>query len=241
MAEEVAPMPATVPLSMIMELAVVEGPVALIKKPLVKEPDSLLLKVKKSAEANWPVLRMEAWGRLITRALVLVVMLKMLPKVPVATLEIMLLTTMLVLDCRFLEASVVTRELAVRVAMLILLPLVICKARMPVEEAILNKSRLGRVVVPCTTKVARLVVVPMAIEPLGLTVNRDMPVAVFTWKGLSVPVPWARKETVEEVAPIPATVPLSIKAPWAKAVALVHLATKPLLPEPVMVPPPVAQ
>jgi hypothetical protein len=42
------PMPIFVPDSKTRELAVVEGPVALTRKPLVKEPLSLLLKVVQS-------------------------------------------------------------------------------------------------------------------------------------------------------------------------------------------------
>ena len=45
-----------------------------------------MLKVPQSVLDNWPVLTMEAVGILITRALVEVVMLKMLPAVPVETL-----------------------------------------------------------------------------------------------------------------------------------------------------------
>ena len=62
-----------------------EGPVALGKKPVVKEPESLLLKVAQSAPVNWPVLLMEAKGRLMVKELVVVEMLKILPAVPVAT------------------------------------------------------------------------------------------------------------------------------------------------------------
>ena len=70
-----------------MELAVVELPVYLTMLPLLPAPESLLLKFKKSEPCNWPVLVMEAKGRLMTRELELVEMLKMLPAVPVETLE----------------------------------------------------------------------------------------------------------------------------------------------------------
>jgi hypothetical protein len=86
--EEVAPIPATVPLSMRMPAAVVLAPVALTTKPLVKLPESLLLKLKKSVAWSWPVLVMEAKGRLITKELVEVEILKIVPVVPVETLEI---------------------------------------------------------------------------------------------------------------------------------------------------------
>jgi len=54
-------------------------------------PEFLLLKVNQSAEESWPVVVMLAVGMLITKALVEVVMLKMLPAVLVETL-LMLLT-----------------------------------------------------------------------------------------------------------------------------------------------------
>ena len=136
----------------------------------------LLLKVDQSVEESWPVREAEAVGKLRTKALVVVVMLKMLPAVPVETLLIMLATVMLVLDWRFLLASVVTREEGVRVAMLMLPPLVICKAKAPVELATLNKSREGKVLVPWTYRVAVLVVVPMPKEPLALSLSKAIPV-----------------------------------------------------------------
>ena len=79
---------------------------------------SLLLKVVQSVPDNCPVVRKLAVGMLMTKALVVVVMLKMLPAVPVLTLLMMLATVMLVLDCKFLEASVVTKVLPVKVARL---------------------------------------------------------------------------------------------------------------------------
>ena len=111
----VALTPATAPLSARMPAAVVEGPVALTTKPLVRLPDSLLLKVPQSVAWSWPVLTREAKGRLRVRELLEVEMLKMLPAVPVETLPIILLTTIPELEERFLEASVTTREEAVRV------------------------------------------------------------------------------------------------------------------------------
>ena len=74
----------------------------------------------------------------------------------------------------------VTKELAVKVAMLMLFSPVICKASIPVEEATLNRSSEGVVDVPWTIKLATLVVVPMATVPLGLTVSKEMPVEVLT-------------------------------------------------------------
>lgn len=170
------------------------------------------------------MLATEAVGMFITRALVVVEMLKMLPEVEVETLLIMLATVMLVLDWRFLEASVVTKEEAVRVAMLMLLLLVICRAKIPVEDATRNKSKAGRVDVPCTIKLETSVVVPMATEPLALILNKEMPVEVLTWKGFRVVVPWTNKDAEEDEALTPATVPLSIRTPVDRAEADVHLA-----------------
>ena len=165
-----------------------------------------------------------AVGRFSTKALVEVVMLKILPAVPVETLAIMLLTG-IAEELRFLEASVTTREEAVKVAILMLLALVTCRARMPVEEATLNKSRPGWVEVPCTIKVAEAVVVPIRIEPLFLTENREMPVAEATLKGSKVVVPCTLKLIVEEEAFTPATVPLSKIMPVPKVVLAVQRAT----------------
>ena len=78
------------------------------------------------------------------------------------------------------------------------------------EEATLKRSKEGKVDVPCTTKVAASVVVPRLNEPLGLTFSRVMPVEELIWKGLRVVVPCTKKETVEEEALTPATVPLSM-------------------------------
>ena len=58
----------------------------------------MLLKVNQSADDSWPVLVILAVGRLTTKALVEVEMLKILPAVPVETLLIILLTVMPVLD-----------------------------------------------------------------------------------------------------------------------------------------------
>jgi hypothetical protein len=70
------------------EPAVVLAPVKKVTWLLAAEPESLLLKVKKSEDNNCPELVMLALGRLMTKELVEVVMLKLLPRVPVETLEI---------------------------------------------------------------------------------------------------------------------------------------------------------
>lgn len=48
------------------------------------EPESLLLKLRKSVAWSWPVLTMEAKGRFRVKELVEVEILKILPRVPVA-------------------------------------------------------------------------------------------------------------------------------------------------------------
>ena len=79
----------------------------------------------------------------------------------------------------------------------------------PLEEATVKTFCVGKVDVPWTNKVEELVVVPIATEPLVLTVNSATPVEVLIWKGMFVPVPCTKKLTVEDVALTPATVPLS--------------------------------
>jgi hypothetical protein len=71
--------------SLVVALTPATVPVYLTTKPLVPAPDSLLLKLKKSEPWSWPVLVIEAKGRLMTRLLVEVEMLKILPELPVET------------------------------------------------------------------------------------------------------------------------------------------------------------
>ena len=73
-------------------------------------------------------------------------------------------------------------------------------------------------------KVMLGVVVPMSTLPLGLTVNRLTPVEVLIWNGFRVVVPWTKRETDDELALTPATVPLSMDAPMERAEALVQRA-----------------
>ena len=80
----------------------------------------------------------EAIGKLIIRELVEVLMLKILPAVPVETLEIKLLIFIFD-EAKFLLASVTTRLLAVKVAMLTLPMEEICKKLEPEEEATTNR------------------------------------------------------------------------------------------------------
>ena len=98
---------------------------------------------------------------------------------------------------------------------------VTCKANAPEEEATLNRSKVGLVDVPWTNKVETLVVVPMATEPLGLTVKMEMPVEELTWKGFKVVVPCTNKDTVADEALTPATVPLSMDTP--EDLSLIHI------------------
>jgi hypothetical protein len=77
------------------------------------------------------------------------------------------------------------------------------------------------------------VTLPTPILPEALTTNKEVVEEEEMLKGSSVPVPWTLKEMVEEVALIPATVPLSKRMPVLRLLAVVHLATSPGLPEPV--------
>ena len=96
---------------------------------------------------------MLALGRLMTKALVEVVMLKMLPAVPVETLAIILFKTMAE-EARFLLTSVTTREETLKVARL-RLPAAVTESKTAwLEEATWKTSKVGEVEVPSTTKVA---------------------------------------------------------------------------------------
>jgi hypothetical protein len=70
---------------------VLDAPLAKTTCPEVKEPESLLLKVVQSAVVNCPLLATLAFGRFMTKALVVVVMLKPVPAVPVETLLMLLM------------------------------------------------------------------------------------------------------------------------------------------------------
>ena len=109
-----------------------------------------------------------AVGRLRTTALVEVVRLKMFPAVPVETLLIRSFTMMVVLDWRFLEASVVTSRLAVKVARLKLPIAETLTKAVPEEDAKTNKF-LVLVAIFCTNKVAVGDVVPTATLALAST------------------------------------------------------------------------
>ena len=101
-------------------------------------------------------------------------------KILVPTEPVTLVSLVMERDWTFLFASVPNKAVAVVEGMLMLFPLVTCKARMPVEEATLNISKAGWVDVPWTVKVASAVVVPNIAEPLTPTLNKEMPVEVLT-------------------------------------------------------------
>ena len=85
----------------------------------------------------------------MTKALVVVVMLKLLPAVPVETLEMILLTIRLLLEDKFLLTSVTTREEAVSVGKLKLPWGVTVKMVAPEEEAM--RKMVWAVLVGATT------------------------------------------------------------------------------------------
>ena len=72
---------------------------------------------------------------------------------------------------------------------------------------------------------------------LTATFKTLSPVELETLKGSKVVVPWMLKVTVEDVALIPATVPLSLINPWLKVLAPFQIETKPGLPLPMVVKP----
>ena len=92
-------------------------------------------------------------------------------------------------------------------------------------------SKAGLVVVPWTTKVALGVEELMARLPEGVKLMMVAPVEVLKLKTLLAPaMPWMVKATLVEVAPTPATVPLSISLPLPMAEAEVQMATWPTAP-----------
>ncbi len=85
-------------------------------------------------------------------------------------------------------------------------------------EATAKISNDGEVVVPCTTKVALGVEELIPKLPDGVMLKIVAPVEVLMLNRLLAPaMPWMVKATLVEVAPTPATVPLSINLPLAKA------------------------
>ena len=73
--------------------------------------------------------------------------------------------------------------------------------------------------------------VPMPKLPLEETIISLIPVEEAMANGSRVPVPLMLKAIVEDVALIPATVPLSISTPVPKVEGPVHLARYPLVPK----------
>ena len=142
-------------------------------------PLSLLLNTNQSEEPKEPVAVMEATGMLITRELVLVVMLKMLPAVPVETFWMMLATVMLEEE-RFFEASVTTRELADKVAMLMLPRAVTVSIPVPVEDAKDKRLTVELEALPCIASWASGVVELIPTLPPAATVKYWAPVVEET-------------------------------------------------------------
>ena len=94
------------------------------------------------------------------------------------------------------------------------------------ELATLKISKAGEVVVPWTTKVALGVELLMAKLPAGVTLKIVAPVEVLMFRMLLAPLmPCTVKATLVEVAPTPATVPLSNRMPVVKVSAALQRAT----------------
>ena len=185
----VVPMPTLVPSSKIIESSVVETPVYLTKKLLAPLPDSLLLKVPQSVLDNWPVLAMEAVGILITRALVEVVMLKMLPKVPVEALAITLLPRLMEVEvpistCSPPEIDRLLPTVRLPKVVVPMPPLEACKTPDTSEELRFTLPMFNSPPTDLTTPVPKE---ERVVLPEGLMVNRDVPVWLATEKGLTEP------------------------------------------------------
>lgn len=96
----------------------------------------------------------------------------------------------------------------------------------PEEEATLKRlSRLPAV--PCIASFADGVVEPIPILPFCRIVKSCVPVDDATENGLTPPRPCTLKVMVDEVALIPATVPLSTKVEVPRVVADSHRVAKP--------------
>lgn len=114
------------------------------------------------------------------------------------------------------------------------------------DEATVNIGRVGEVEVPSTTKVAVGEVEPMPTLWLAVTARIEIPDEEATLNGFNAPLPCTLKETVEEVAFRPATVPLSNKRLFPSVESPVQTGSLPICagvevviePEP---PPPVGQ
>jgi hypothetical protein len=158
-------------------------------------------------EVKQPLLAAEESGQFMVMELVVVEILKLFPAVPVAKdTEIRL---------RLASAPTIMEE-GLKVAIWMLAPAVTVSREEPVAEAtvkigvVVFKARL----VPCTTNMAVGVEEPTPILWSGLTTNRDVPVEEAMLKmSLAPALPWRLKVTVEEVALMPATVPLSLIKP----------------------------
>ncbi len=154
------------------------------------EPESLLLKITKSLPWSCPVFTPEAKGRFIVRELVEVEMLKMLPEVPVETLEIILLMLMLE-EAKFLLESVTTKEEAVSVAMFTLPEADIVNKDAPLDEAMVRSGEVPAA--PCRVKVEEVDVVPtenfkLVLSQLNKLVALKAPAAPANWMLPGVPL-----------------------------------------------------
>ena len=141
-------------------------------------PLSLLLKVVQSVLSSWPVLRLEAKGRLKVKALELEARLKMLPLVPVARLmagpvapliEVMAELRNVVLSVNREPPAVDLTKPAPKEEMLVEPLAATVNKAVPVEEATLKTSVVGRVEVPWTERVATGEEEPTPTKPLALT------------------------------------------------------------------------
>ena len=154
-------------------------------------PESLLLKVKKSEPCNCPVLLMVAVGKLMTKLLVEVVMLKMLPAVPVETLEMTPAAKLMVVEVpinTFCPPTMESPEPTVRSPRVVVpIPPLVTERR-----PVMSEEPEDRLMAPVFSSPPTALTTPVpneerVVEPEGAMVKSDMPVWEATAKGLIEP------------------------------------------------------
>ena len=91
-------------------------------------------------------------------------------------------------------------------------------------------SVIDGVVLPAMTSLSVGVVVPIPTFPFASIEKSEAPVEEETLNGLTPAAPWTLKDTVEDVALIPATVPLSRRVDTPRVVAESHRVANPVVP-----------
>lgn len=91
-------------------------------------------------------------------------------------------------------------------------------------------SVIDGVVLPAMTSLSVGVVVPIPTFPFASIEKSEAPVEEETLNGLTPAAPWTLKDTVEDVALIPATVPLSRRVEVPRVVGVSHRVANPNAP-----------